>query len=144
MFGDVGHGSIIAAFGLFLTLGHEKLQKGFFDAFLGMRYFILLMGIMSTYCGLIYNEFFAVPLEIFSSCYKLEERYIINGTDKVYGYARRDKECTYPFGTDPVWGNTSNKLNFVNSIKMKISVIMGVIHMTMGIICKGTNAVFHR
>ena len=31
------------------------------------------MGIMSTYSGLIYNEFFAIPTNIFGTCYKLND-----------------------------------------------------------------------
>ena len=46
-------------------------------------------------------------------------------------------------GMDPIWGITSNKLQFQNGVKMKISVIMGIFHMTIGIVMKGTNAVFH-
>lgn len=46
-------------------------------------------------------------------------------------------------GMDPIWGITSNKLQFQNGVKMKISVIMGIFHMTIGIIMKGTNAAFH-
>lgn len=47
-------------------------------------------------------------------------------------------------GVDPVWGLSSAKLNFSNGIKMKLSVIMGIVHMTIGVIIKGTNNVFHR
>merc|ERR1712216_3367 len=47
-------------------------------------------------------------------------------------------------GTDPVWGIASNKLTFINGIKMKLSVIFGVLHMTMGIIHKGTNPIYFR
>jgi V-type H+-transporting ATPase subunit a len=45
-------------------------------------------------------------------------------------------------GIDPIWGITSNKLAFVNVIKMKISVIMAIFHMSIGIIMKGTNSVY--
>jgi V-type H+-transporting ATPase subunit a len=45
-------------------------------------------------------------------------------------------------GVDPIWGITSNKLAFVNVIKMKISVIMAIFHMSIGIIMKGTNSVY--
>jgi vacuolar-type H+-ATPase subunit I/STV1 len=45
-------------------------------------------------------------------------------------------------GIDPIWGITSNKLQFVNVIKMKVSVIMAIFHMSIGIIMKGTNSVY--
>lgn len=47
-------------------------------------------------------------------------------------------------GVDPVWGLATAKLTFTNGIKMKLSVIMGIIHMTIGVIIKGTNACFKR
>jgi V-type H+-transporting ATPase subunit a len=47
-------------------------------------------------------------------------------------------------GFDPVWGLSSNKLMYSNNIKMKLSVIMGVIHMTLGVFHKGANSLFFR
>lgn len=47
-------------------------------------------------------------------------------------------------GQDPVWGQAENKLAFVNSIKMKMSVIFGVLHMTFGVLCKATNTIYFR
>ena len=47
-------------------------------------------------------------------------------------------------GVDPMWGLTTGALTFTNGIKMKLSVIMGIIHMTIGVIIKGTNACFRR
>jgi len=37
-----------------------------------------------------------------------------------------------------------NELTFMNSYKMKLAVIIGVIHMTFGIILKGINAVYFK
>jgi len=51
-------------------------------------------------------------------------------------------ECVYPFGTDPAWYLSANMLTFVNSIKMRMAVIIGVAHMCMGISVKGLNAIY--
>lgn len=45
---------------------------------------------------------------------------------------------------DPIWTVTNNKLTFVNSVKMKMSVIFGVFHMTIGVILKGFNTIYFR
>jgi len=55
---------------------------------------------------------------------------------------RISNECVYPFGVDPVWGVTSNGLTFMNSMQMKIAVIIGVVHMTAGVFLKASNAIF--
>ena len=59
-------------------------------------------------------------------------------------YPRKSIECNYPAGYDPVWGLTSNGLTYSNSIKMKLSVIMGVVHMCLGILVKGSNSIYFR
>jgi V-type H+-transporting ATPase subunit a len=50
----------------------------------------------------------------------------------------------YPFGLDPVWGLANNRLTITNNIKMKLSVIFGVLHMTMGVLVKGTNEIYFK
>lgn len=55
-----------------------------------------------------------------------------------------DPECIYPFGVDPVWGRSKNNLQFVNSLKMKISVIIAIIHMTLGVIIKAFNSIYFK
>ena len=44
-------------------------------------------------------------------------------------------------GIDPVWYLSSNELSYINSMKMKISVILGVLHMALGIFLRGANHV---
>jgi V-type H+-transporting ATPase subunit a len=55
------------------------------------------MGIFSIYCGLIYNDFLSMNLNLFKSCYNLEGA----ASGEVI---RKDESCIYPFGLDPVWG----------------------------------------
>lgn len=43
---------------------------------------------------------------------------------------------------DPIWAIASNNLVYVNSLKMKISVIIAVVHMTLGVFIKATNTIY--
>ena len=40
------------------------------------------------------------------------------------------------------WYLASNELAYINSMKMKIAVIIGVAHMTLGLILRGLNNVY--
>lgn len=51
-------------------------------------------------------------------------------------------DCTYPFGVDPAWYLSPVLLTFTNNIKMKLAVIIGVAHMSMGVVVKGLNSVY--
>lgn len=39
----------------------------------------------------------------------------------------------YPWGVDPIWNIAENRLIFLNSMKMKASVLLGIIQMTFGL-----------
>uniref|UniRef100_A0A7S3A8N9 V-type proton ATPase subunit a n=1 Tax=Rhodosorus marinus TaxID=101924 RepID=A0A7S3A8N9_9RHOD len=74
MFGDVGHGVIMACFALILIIFERAFQNGpkrseFFAYCFNGRYIIFLMGLFSIFTGFIYNEVFAVPMNIFVSRY---------------------------------------------------------------------------
>lgn len=51
-----------------------------------------------------------------------------------------DQGCVYPFGLDYTWYKSTNIIDFMNSLKMKMAVIFGIAHMTLGILLKGLNA----
>lgn len=74
MFGDVGHGVIMACFALILIIFERAFQNGpkrseFFAYCFNGRYIIFLMGLFSIFTGFIYYEVFAVPMNIFVSRY---------------------------------------------------------------------------
>lgn len=143
MFGDWGHGICLLLASLWLIfrekkLGSQKLGDIMEMAF-GGRYVIFMMAIFSIYCGLIYNEFFSVPFHIFGPS----------------AYACRDPSCrdayttglikvreAYPFGVDPVWHGSRTELPFLNSLKMKLSILIGVTQMNLGIIMSYFNGKF--
>eukprot|EP00961_Rhodomonas_salina_P280796 3793017-Rhodomonas_salina.2 len=57
------------------------------------------------------------------------------------------KEVTwevYPFGNDPGWAHTANKLNSVNSFKMKFAIVAGVVQMVAGVCCKLMNTLYFK
>lgn len=99
------------------------------------------MGFFAFYNGWIYNEFFAIPLDIFGSCYEDEVKVLanqpgpkVNGLEtwdpKEYGYKRTkigDSFCVYPFGFDPVWVESDNFLSYTNNFKMKLAVILAIL-----------------
>lgn len=55
-----------------------------------------------------------------------------------------DADCIYPFGIDPIWGISNNELIFVNALKMKVSVIIAIIHMCLGVFLKLLNAIYFK
>ena len=73
MFGDMGHGSLLFVLGTLLVF-FPNLFKGTDAAdFKVARYLLFLMGLFATYCGFIYNEWFAIPTNMQGSCYDLNE-----------------------------------------------------------------------
>lgn len=145
MFGDWGHGICLLLGALVLIareskLGSQKLGS-FMEMLFGGRYVLLLMSLFSIYCGLIYNEFFSVPFHIFGgSAYKCRDT-TCSDAHRIGLVKYTDP---YPFGVDPSWRGSRTELPFLNSLKMKMSILLGVAHMNVGIILSYFNARFFR
>ncbi|XP_047942401.1 V-type proton ATPase subunit a3 [Salvia hispanica] len=145
MFGDWGHGICLLLATLFFIVREKKLSSqklgDIMEMAFGGRYVIVLMSIFSIYTGLIYNEFFSVPFELFApsayvcrdaTCSEASTIGLIKGRD------------TYPFGVDPAWHGSRSELPFLNSLKMKMSILLGVAQMNLGIILSYFNALFFK
>lgn len=50
----------------------------------------------------------------------------------------------YGIGFDPIWKFSDNELTYSNSLKMKTSVIFGVVQMSLGIFMKAFNALYFK
>ena len=89
---------------------------------------MLLNALFAMYVGVIYNEAFALPLGLFRSAYAVQPASHGNGTEVVWD------GTVYPFGVDSAWHLAENKMAFFNSFKMKVSIVVGVAQMTLGIV----------
>ena len=147
MYGDIGHSTLLSLGALYLVFTEARMkEKRSMDDMLyniyTARYMLLGMGLCAVYCGLVYNDFLSLGLNLFGSKYEFlsssSSSHDSSGSD---GHARDattepqtgDKATligasgdpeVYPFGIDPVWHIAGNELLFFNSMKMKMSVIM--------------------
>lgn len=135
MFGDVGHGVLMFLAALAMVLYEKKLanyKNEIFEMVFTGRYVILLMGAFSIFTGLVYNDCFSKPLNIFTQdTYKFETTGNYTA-EEGFVEQRGIFQKVYAFGMDPVWVSAENKLIFQNSYKMKMSVVLGVAHMLFG------------
>ncbi|XP_054084333.1 V-type proton ATPase 116 kDa subunit a 1 [Zeugodacus cucurbitae] len=137
MFGDMGHGLIVLLVALYMVLNEKKLSKNkgeIFNLFFSGRYIILLMGLFSLYTGFIYNDVFSKSMNIFGSAWHVDYN-----TSTVWNNSLLTLnpfyhlDGVYPYGMDPVWAMAENKIIFLNTYKMKLSIIFGLTHMVFGV-----------
>jgi len=119
----------------------RKSDNEIWNYFFNGRYIIFLMGIFSIYTGFIYNDVFSKSINIFGSSWQVTEARedILNHKSLMLNPTSNPNATDYlgtpyPFGIDPVWQISTNKIVFLNSFKMKISIIIGVLHMMFGVL----------
>uniref|UniRef100_A0A8C4FC72 V-type proton ATPase subunit a n=1 Tax=Dicentrarchus labrax TaxID=13489 RepID=A0A8C4FC72_DICLA len=159
MFGDLGHGMVMSLFALWMVLTEKKQKKKrssneIWAMFFNGRYIILMMGLFSIYTGLIYNDCFSKSLNIFGSGWSVKAMFTnqqwTNKTLQTNAVLTLDPNVSgvfsgpYPFGIDPIWNMAVNRLSFLNSYKMKMSVVIGVIHMSFGVVLSVFNHLHFR
>jgi len=127
--------------GIYLVWNGEQFrytQPAVFSA----RFLVLSLGIFATFAGFMYNDFFSIGLPIFESGWDNPDA---NGEFKpTYDIKNSGGPGPYPFGLDWRWVGASNELLYVNSLKMKLSVLFGVLQMIVGVLLKWSNALKER
>ncbi|KAA6410781.1 MAG: V-type proton ATPase subunit A [Lasallia pustulata] len=140
MFGDFGHGFLMALAATAMIYYERPLQKRKLDELFSMaffgRYIMLMMGVFSMYTGLIYNDCFSKELTLFPSQWKWPHDF---QKGQMVEAVLKDN-YRYPFGMDWAWHGTENDLLFSNSYKMKLSILLGWAHMTYSLCLSLINA----
>lgn len=143
MFGDVGHGIFLLLFSLLLIKNEKKLSGQKLNEIVQMpfdgRYVLIVMSFYAIYCGFIYNEFFSIPMNIFGSAFVPPSD--MNFTDESQSTRQYEhvRGKVYPFGVDPIWKGSPNELDYYNSFKMKLSILLGILQMSLGIVLSCMN-----
>lgn len=110
MFGDLGHGTIMALFGAWMvikevSLGAKKSNNEIWNIFFAGRYIILLMGCFSMYTGLVYNDIFSKSMNIFGSSWNIPYDNETMEHNPALTLDPKDSYIDRPYfiGIDPIW-----------------------------------------
>lgn len=82
------------------------------------------MGAFSIFTGFIYNDIFSKSLHLFTNGFDWPD-------DREGSISAIPNGHVYPFGIDPYWNGADNALIFTNSLKMKMSIIIGIVHVSI-------------
>jgi V-type H+-transporting ATPase subunit a len=169
MYGDVGHASVLTLMSLYVIFresvnaavskccfclgsrskgssGAPKKPDETMDTIHFARYVLLLMGIFALYMGFIYNDFFSIGLSLYKTRYTIVREAVVSNKSEIVppamGKLPVGTNDIYPFGFDPTWHESSNQLMFFNSLKMKLAIVIAVVHMTFGLVLRVMNDVY--
>lgn len=146
MFGDIGHSFFYILLTIVMfAIGPITRKNGGDLGEIGvmidrMKWLLFFASLSSLYCGFIYNECFGIPINIFGTHYQIDHN---SSHTSSYVYKKTDNSI-YPFGVDPTWLFKENELIFTNSMKMKLSIVMGMIQMVFGLFLSLINHLKHK
>ncbi|XP_075991369.1 V-type proton ATPase 116 kDa subunit a 1-like [Anticarsia gemmatalis] len=145
MFGDVGHGFLVFLFGFWMWRNEKRFLKSksdneIWNIIFGGRYVILLMGAFSIFIGACYNDVFGTQFTFGRSYFRnhlsVED---LSKNELIDVDPAKETGSVYLLGVDPIWGLSKNSIMVQNSMKMKLSIIFGVVHMIFGVVLSVVN-----
>ncbi|KAM8712728.1 hypothetical protein ACLKA7_013115 [Drosophila subpalustris] len=156
MFGDLGHGLILILFAGLLIFKEKRIERHqrtahseneILNILFAGRYIILLMGIFSVYVGFIYNDVLAMPMNIFGSSWScVYNSSTVRKLTSQFGLDPNNPQFysgePYPIGLDPIWKiSGEDSITTVNSLKMKLAIILGISQMMFGLVLSAVNCI---
>ncbi|MES1913065.1 MAG: hypothetical protein MHM6MM_005295, partial [Cercozoa sp. M6MM] len=150
MYGDVVHGAWVLLVGLALILVAPRFKgrrvPDSLQSLLPLRYLLLLMGLAAVFMGLVYNDALSLPMAMFDSAYTFTK--VGDGADAHFEVERKigsdGTPQVYAFGLDHAWYHTETHMVFFNSLKMKMSIVMGTAQMLFGLFLSLSNYVANK
>ncbi|KAH8369503.1 hypothetical protein KR200_001115 [Drosophila serrata] len=156
MFGDMGHGILLALFAVLMIWRAKQIEREqissiseneIMNILFAGRYIILLMGVFSIYMGFIYNVVLSKSMNLFGSswsCRYNASTVSDNLVELTFDSSSKNfySGNPYPIGMDPVWvvcGQVS--ITTTNSLKMKMAIILGVSQMLFGLGLSAANCI---
>ncbi|CAN0441907.1 unnamed protein product, partial [Hapterophycus canaliculatus] len=89
---------------------------------------IAMMGFFSVYAGLIYNDFFSLPLNLFGSSWVWADGVDTEeGEEAVNVGEYGDPANVYPFGVDPAWHIAGNEVENDNKTRFAVVIRFAVV-----------------
>jgi V-type H+-transporting ATPase subunit a len=143
MFGDFGHGILMALFALGLILIEKRVDERSLDEIGGMIFSRALHAVRD---GRVLDVRRSALQRGVRRRPRLLWRQPLEGVELAArgqhdSYQWCENSGVYPFGVDPQWKGVPNEITFYNSIKMKVSIVFGVVHMTIGIVFSMLNSI---
>jgi len=135
MYGDVFHGTFLFLGGCWLLYNAKSNEDSKNELISGLhlgRYLIFLMGLFAIYNGLIYNDVTSMSINGFN----LQQWETVQPEGYANPVINGKATGVYAFGVDPVWAISDLQLSYMNSLKMKLSVLVGITQMTFGLFLK--------
>ncbi|KAI0981961.1 hypothetical protein GJ496_011354, partial [Pomphorhynchus laevis] len=160
MFGDFGHALILSLMGIWMCADERRLAKKWrsnemWHIIFSGRYIILLMGLFSIYTGFMYNDAISKSIDIFGSQWRVAFDFTYMSTHSSIqlqpdpfnranqtSWVKMYSGYPYIFGIDPIWAMSLNKITYLNSLKMKLSIIIGVVQMILGLFLHLSNILY--